>query len=179
MGFFKRKVKKNKKVEYKNIDASEHNWMHPVNSFDVIVDNKKVGYVSIIHPKIKDKINPKENIIVAELDVNLIADTPKREISYSEVSKYQTVTFDLSLIVDKDMKYSKIEDIIKEANMKYLMGYELIDIYENAEKLLGRKTVTIRFTIGSYTDTLTKEEIDQERDTVLKTLNSNNVYIVK
>ena len=35
------------------------------------------------------------------------------------------------------------------------MGYELVDIYESAEKLLGKKAVTVRFTIGSYTDTLT------------------------
>ena len=38
-------------------------------------------------------------------------------------------------------------------------------------------TVTIRFTIGSYTDTLTKDQIDSEREKVLTALKNNNMYI--
>ena len=57
------------------------------------------------------------------------------------------------------------------------MEYSLVDIYESSEKLLGKKTVTIRFTIGSYTDTLTKEQIDEEREVILSTLKNNNMYI--
>ena len=63
--------------------------------------------------------------------------------------------------------------------MKFLMEYSLVDIYENEEKLAGKKTITIRFTIGSYTDTLTKEQIDTERETVLKALSSNNMVIAE
>ena len=61
--------------------------------------------------------------------------------------------------------------------MQYLMEYSLVDIYENMEKMLGKKTVTIRFVIGSYTDTLTKEQIDSEREVVLEALKKNSMYI--
>ena len=83
----------------------------------------------------------------------------------------------MSLIVDKDTKYSDIEKVIRDSNMNYLIEYNLVDIYENKEKLEDKKAVTVRFTIGSYTDTLTKEQIDLERETVLKALNSNNMVI--
>ena len=66
------------------------------------------------------------------------------EIEYKEISKYQTVTFDLSIIVDKDTMYGEIEEVIKEAKMEYLMNYELIDIFESAERLLGKKAVTVK-----------------------------------
>ena len=61
--------------------------------------------------------------------------------------------------------------------MQYLMEYSLVDIYEDSEKLKDKKTITIRFTIGSYIDTLTKEQIDEEREIILKELNKNNIYI--
>ena len=61
--------------------------------------------------------------------------------------------------------------------MNYLMEYNLVDIYENEEKLGDKKVVTIRFTIGSHTDTLTKEQIESEREIVLKALNANNMVI--
>ena len=171
------KINKNLNVEYRNIELVQNNWMHPVNSFEIIVNNQSIGYISVVHPKIKDAINPKSSVVVAELRIDLLGEISKKEICYKEISKYQTVTFDLSLIVDKDTKYCDIENIIKKANMKYLMEYSLVDIYESSEKLLGKKTVTIRFTIGSYTDTLTKEQIDEEREVILSTLKNNNMYI--
>lgn len=171
------KINKNMDVEYKNIDNVENNWMHPVNSFEIIVNNMSLGYISVVHPKIKDAINSKASIVVAELRIDMLGDIAKHEINYKEISKYQTVTFDLSLIVDKDVKYSDIKSIIDTSDMKYLMEYTLVDIYEDAQKLLGKKTVTIRFTIGSYDKTLTKEQIDEERDIVLNALKEKDIYI--
>ena len=173
------KINKNLDVEYKNVNDVKSNWMHPINTFEIDVDNKNLGYISVVHPKIKDAINSKASIVVAELRIDTLGEILKRDISYKEVSKYQTVNFDLSLIVDKDTKYSEIEKVIKDSNMKFLMEYSLVDIYENEEKLAGKKTITIRFTIGSYTDTLTKEQIDTERETVLKALSSNNMVIAE
>ncbi len=171
------KINKNLDVEYRNIELVQNNWMHPVNSFEIVVNNQSLGYISVVHPKIKDAINSKASIVVAELRIDTLGEITKNEINYKEISKYQTVTFDLSLIVNKDTKYSEIEKVIKEAKMNYLMDYSLVDIYESAEKLLGKKTVTIRFTIGSYTDTLTKEQIDEERELILTSLNNNDMYI--
>ena len=173
------KINKNLDVEYKNVNDVKSNWMHPINTFEIDVDNKNLGYISVVHPKIKDAINSKASIVVAELRIDTLGEILKRDISYKEVSKYQTVNFDLSLIVDKDTKYLEIEKVIKCSNMKFLMEYSLVDIYENEEKLAGKKTITIRFTIGSYTDTLTKEQIDTERETVLKALSSNNMVIAE
>ena len=171
------KINKNMKAQYENVDTVENNWMHPVNSFKVLVDDKELGYITIVHPKVRDAINPKASIVVAELRIDILGEMLKKDVVYQEVSKYQNVTFDLSLIVDKNVKYSQIENVIKSADMEYLMEYSLVDIYENELKLAGKKTVTIRFTIGSYTDTLTKEQIDNQREKVLEVLNQNGMYI--
>lgn len=170
-------INKNLNVEYKNIENVENNWMHPVNSFEILVNSVSLGYISVVHPKIKDNINSKLNIVVSEIRIDLLSQIAKKEISYKETTKYQTVNFDLSLIVNEDTKYGEIEQIIKSSDMKYLIDYALIDIYENKEKLLGKKTITVRFTIGSYENTLTKEQIDEERNIILSTLKNNGIYI--
>ena len=170
-------INKNLNARYENIEDIKYNWMHPVNSFKIIVNDQELGYITVVHPKIKDAINSKVSIVVAELRIDILGNMVKRDISYKEVSKYQTVNFDLSLIVDKEIKYSQIEEIINNAKMQYLMEYSLVDIYEDSEKLKDKKTITIRFTIGSYIDTLTKEQIDEERESILKELNKNNIYI--
>jgi phenylalanyl-tRNA synthetase beta chain len=172
-------IDRNMSVEYKHMDSVENNWMHPVNSYEILVNGVSLGYISVVHPKIVDAINPKAAIVVVELRIDTLGEMAKHEIEYKEISKYQTVTFDLSLIVDKDVMYGDIEEAIKDAKMEYLMGYELVDIYESAEKLLGKKAVTVRFTIGSYTDTLTKEQIDKEREEVLNALKARSMNIAE
>lgn len=170
-------INKNLKVSYENVELVQSNWMHPVNTFAIKVDRQELGYITVVHPKIKDRINPKASIVVVELRIDTLGEMAKNEVVYKEVSKYQTVNFDLSLIVDKDVKYGDIEKVINNSNMEYLMDYSLVDIYENAEKLTGKKAVTVRFTIGSYTDTLTKEQIDSQREKVLTALKEKDMYI--
>ena len=164
-------------AKYINREIIDKSWMHPVNTFDILVDGKYIGYISVVHPKISDNINAKTNIVVLELNIDILGEIAKENIVFKEVSKYQTVTFDLSLIVDSIVKYDRLENIIKSSNMKYLQEYNLVDIYENAEKLFGKKTYTIRFTIGAENKTLTKEEIDSDREEVLNEFKQNGIYI--
>ena len=170
-------INKNISVSYSNIELVQNNWMHPVNSFSVKIDRQEIGYITVVHPKIKDRINPKSAMVIIELRMDILGEIAKNDIQYKEVSKYQTVNFDLSLIAKKDVKYAQIEEIIKNSKMEYLIDYNLMNIYENAEKLTGKKAVTVRFTIGSYTDTLTKEQIDSEREKVLNALKEKEIYI--
>ncbi len=171
------KVNKNIDISFNTLQNVENNWMHPVNSFEISFNNTSLGYISVLHPKIRDNINPKASVALAELKVEELSKIAKSNVDYKEVSKYQTVNFDLSLIVDKNEVYSNIEKIINSSNMNYLIEYSLIDIYENFEKLADKKTVTIRFTIGSYENTLTKEQIDEERNKVLENFKASNIYI--
>ncbi|MBR1884420.1 MAG: phenylalanine--tRNA ligase subunit beta [Clostridia bacterium] len=171
------KINKNISARFINRENIDKSWMHPFNTFDILIDEKYVGYISLVHPKISDNINAKTSIAILELDVDKIGSLAKNNIKFKEVSKFQTVTFDLSLIASSDVKYDKIENIIKSSNMKYLQEYSLIDIYEDSKKLFGKKTYTIRFTIYANDKTLTKEEIDSDREEVLNSFKQNGIYI--
>ena len=110
-------------------------------------------------------------------NIESIANIKANQVVFKEISRYQTVDFDLSIIVDKNVKYKDIEDVINNSNLEYLQNYDLIDVYENEEKLKNKKNITIRFTIGSYDKTLTKEEIDEERCKLTNSLASYNMII--
>lgn len=172
------KINKNIDVKYKNMEIVVNNYMHPVNSFEIIINGEVLGNIFVVHPKVRDNINPKASIVIAELRIDILGNMLKNNINYKEVTKYQTVNFDFSFVTDCDTKYGKIEDIIEASNLKYLLEYNLVDIYENKEKLKGKKNVTVRFKIGSYDKTLTKEEIDYDRKTLIQNFANNNISIV-
>lgn len=172
------KINKNINVEYEKNNEIKYNWIHPVNSFIIKKDNLILGYISVLNPNIKDNINSKSSIVLAELRIDNLDKIENEAIKYKEPTRYQTVNFDLSIIVPRDTTYAKLEKIIKETEMEYLIEYNLVDVYTNDEKLKDRKNMTVKFNIGSYTSTLTKEEIDSQREKILLNLEKNNMYIV-
>ena len=171
------KVNKNIYLEYVKNDSIKENYIHPVNSFILKFNGINLGYISTLNPRVRDNINPKSNIVIAEIRIDLLSDIPKEPIVYKEISRYQTVDFDFSIIVDKDVKYSQIESVINSSNLTYLQEYNLIDVYENEEKLKDKKNITIRFKVGAYDKTLTKEEIDEEREKLITNLDKNGMKI--
>lgn len=171
------KINKNISLNYVQNDKLNDNYIHPVNSFIIKYNNIELGYISVVDPKVKDKISKKSNIVLFELRIDLLANIETKPVIYNEISKYQPVEFDFSIIVDKDVKYIDIENIINNSDLKYLQEYSLVDVYENESKLFDKKNITIRFKIGSYEKTLTKEEIDEEREKIIQKLNDNNMSI--
>lgn len=171
------KINKNISLEYIENTIYKDNFIHPVNSFVLKYEDTKLGYISVLNPKVRDKINLKSNIVIAEINIETLASLETKQVVFKEISKYQTVEFDFSILVNKDVKYVDIENVINNSNINYLQEYKLIDVYENEEKLKDRKNITIRFTIGAYDKTLTKEEIEDVREVLINNLKINNMVI--
>ena len=170
-------INKHVSLSYVCNSKFDDNFIHPVNSYEVKYGDECLGYISVLNPRIKDAINKKSNIVVAQINIDMLDKIKYLDIQYEEISKYQTVDFDLSIIVDKNVSYFEIERVIKDANMLYLKSYNLIDVYENEEKLKDKKNITIRFNIGSSEKTLTKEEIDEERIKLITNLGKYNMIV--
>lgn len=170
------KIYKNRSFTYFPKEEKEK-FLHPAHSYTIEYQGKKLGTIASLHPKVKDHINPKANVVLVELKMDELANLQKEPILYQEISRYQTVDFDFSIVVDQSMAYADIEAVIQESDLVYLQTFKLMDVYENNEKLKDKKNITIRFTIGSYEKTLTKEEIDQEREKLITNLNKHQMSI--
>lgn len=170
-------INKHVSLNYVCNSKFDDNFIHPVNSYEVKYGDECLGYISVLNPRIKDAINKKSNIVVAQINIDMLDKIKYLDIQYEEISKYQTVDFDLSIIVDKNVSYFEMENVIKDANMLYLKSYSLIDVYENEEKLKGKKNITIRVNIGANDKTLTKDEIDTERNQLITNLKKYNMIV--
>lgn len=170
-------INKHVSLSYVCNSKFDDNFIHPVNSYEVKYGDECLGYISVLNPRIKDAINKKSNIVVAQINIDMLDKIKYLDIQYEEISKYQTVDFDLSIIVDKNVSYFEIEKVIKDANMLYLKSYSLIDVYENEEKLKGKKNITVRVNIGANDKTLTKDEIDTERNQLITNLKKYNMIV--
>lgn len=155
-------TKRIKKIEIEKLKEEEiqFNYMSKINSCKITVQGVEIAVVSLLNEKIKENSFKKSSIIFIEMHLDKLNELIKTSHSFDEVSKYQTVVIDLSLVIDKNLEFKYIENIIENSRTMYLKSYEIIDIFEGFEKLSDKKSITIRFILGSNEKTLTGDEIN-------------------
>lgn len=155
-------VLKNEALSIVN-ESAEKPWQHPVNTAGVYLDGKKIGFVSVVHPGIVDKIDKKAAIICAEIDMDMFSSYTGTAVSYTEPSKFPGVEYDLSLLVGKDQPYAEIMAIVDAVKCPLLLGYRPVDEYRDAS-LGDKKSMTVRFTFGAFDRTLSGQEVQEQID---------------
>lgn len=174
-------LKLTKNVLPKIVDDTErkYSWINPINCGIIKYNDIDLGNISVLNVKIKDAIDKKLNSVIIEIKLDELNKIEKQDRVFTDISKYQTVTLDLSLVVDKDVKYSQIEEYIATCKVENMNGYLLVDIFEDKEKMGDKKSVTIKFTFGANDHTLTSEEITVAKDTLINHFEANGAIIRK
>ncbi len=165
--------RKNVDVKFKkeNIDRKYLN-----NEYSLVIKagGEKVGYISVFDRTFAKECGKKTEIVNVEINTEKLLKLAKHEIEYVEPSKYPTTTIDYTVIMEKDDLYDNLENVLKKYSNKYLISYNLHDLYID-----DKKKVTVRFVIGAMDKTLTHEEIQKVSEEILSNLEKNNYNIVK
>ena len=160
-----------------NNEINKYNYVHPINSAGIQLEDQEIGYLSVLNPRIRNNIDKKLNVAYAEIDIDDMEKIDVLPLEYKEVSKYPGVTVDLSLLVDKEMPYETLTKYIDLYPCQYLDKYYLVDIFEDDKLLKDKKSVTIRFEFISMERTLESHEIQSMVDGLLGVLKDNNIEL--
>lgn len=103
-----------------------------------------------------------------ELDIDALVPLSSRENKFARLPEYPTTEYDLSLLFDAAVKWVEIAAAIKKGEL--LHAVEFVDEYRGKQIPEGKKSVTLRLTIGSKEKTLTAAEIENVANAVIKRL---------
>jgi len=160
-------------------ELAKYNYVHPVNCASIWLKDVEIGFFSVINPRVKNRIDKKLNIAFAEIDIENMEKLAAEPIVYNEISRYPQVTFDLSLLVDRNMRYEHIASYISEYKCEYLQKYYPVDVFEDEKLLPGKKSVTVRFEFISMDRTLELAEVQAMVDGLLKLLEGKGIELRK
>lgn len=141
--------------------------IHPYQSADVIVEGKVCGFMSKLHPTVQESFGIPETFI-AELDFDAFL---PRHINATPISKFQGVYKDLSIVIDKSMRYYEVAKVLNAMALPMLKDSYPVDIYED-EKLGDKKSLTVRFFIQSMDKTLEDADIEDVMVQIMSRLES-------
>ncbi len=161
------------KIDFKNV---KKNMLIPDTTFEIILQGEVVGYIGEIEKKVRDFYDIEKRAFYGELySEKFLSELEKR--SYSEISKYPAIWFDLSLLIPDEIRYSQIKEGIEKLKIKHLETFYPIDIYKGKGVEEGKRSVTMRFVFRDPLKTLNSEEAERELNTIKLELESK--YSIK
>ncbi len=139
--------------------------IHPYQAATIIKDEQEIGRVYKLHLSLQEELELPDTFI-AEIDVD------KLKLSFPKAkpySIYQMAFRDLSVLVDKDLSYEQIQNVLQKRVPSTIKRFYPVAIYED-EQFGNRYSLTIRFAVQSDEKTLSEEEIGDIMQNVLDLL---------
>lgn len=137
--------------------------LHPFQSAWILKDQTPIGYMSKINPQ-----SGYEEGFIAEIILDSLLKN-KTQNKQKAFSKFQASTRDLTLLLEENVKFSQIKDVIHQANIPYLQTFYPLDLYKN-ENLKGQIALSLRFVLQSMEKTLSEEELNVSMQNILEIL---------
>ena len=115
----------------------------------------------IINDKICKKFEINENVLYAELDINMIIDKySDQPIHFKKISKFPEVSRDLSILIDKEVRFEDIYKTVRQINQKLIKEISLFDVFQGKNLPDDKKSYGIAFKIQDNDKTLSESEIE-------------------
>ncbi|MDD3145081.1 MAG: phenylalanine--tRNA ligase subunit beta [Candidatus Gracilibacteria bacterium] len=138
---------------FENSDISP-NFSHKGRTGVIMVRGASVGYIGEIHPKVTKNFDINSRVGFFEINIEKLEPALYQTIKAKDISSFQENNFDLNFVIDKSISGNKIKIAIEKTNKEIINKVELVDIYENEDKLPGKRSFTYKIFIQSIHKTL-------------------------
>ncbi|MBP1639678.1 MAG: phenylalanyl-tRNA synthetase beta subunit [Bacteroidetes bacterium] len=91
---------------------------------------------------------------------NLLTESTRNKVSFTEISKFPEVKRDLALLIDKNISFGEIEKLAYATEKNLLRKVQLFDVYEGKNLEAGKKSYAVSFTLQDNAKTLNDKQID-------------------
>ena len=135
---------------------------HPKQSFEIKIDDSKVGILSQIHPLLLAKFKISKRVFACEVNLEAIKkhQTEKQKSHYS-TTQLLDIKREISILVHQNIQYIQILNTIKSLEITNISDISVLDVFSDEERI-GKdlKSISLEFTITQSDKTLTKPELD-------------------
>ena len=146
-------------------------WADNVVWQNLYLGDVKIGDMGLLDKKVSMDCGIKNlSVILFEIDTTLLKPLISRTNKFTHLAEYPETDYDISMLFDSSASWEEIRDVIVKKESGLIKNAAFVDEYRGKQIPAGKKSVTIRLTIGSKEKTLTSEEIENAANSVMKQL---------
>ena len=141
---------------------------HPTHQAAIAINDKEIGVIGELHPKVTEAFDLAEAVYLFELNVTELLPFTAGHSMFQPIPRFPAMVRDIALIVDVGVSHQQIVDIIRGFSL--VKDVAVFDVYSGKQVPAGKKSLAYRITYQSPTHTLTDEEVNKVQEQILKKL---------
>jgi phenylalanyl-tRNA synthetase beta chain len=134
-------------------------WLHPYRSARVAVEGETVGWIGQLHPREAAARKLREPVLVGELYLDRLYKLGMRKPIGKEISRFQPVRRDFSLILDESIAWERIDQALAALEIPELVDWRVREVFRDPRLGAREYSLLMGATFQAADRTLREEEL--------------------
>jgi phenylalanyl-tRNA synthetase beta chain len=143
-------------------------WLHPYRAARVVAEGATVGWFGQLHPGEAAARKLKEPVLVGELYLDRLYKLPLRKPVARDISRFQPVRRDFSLVLDKSLGWEKIDQALASLQIPELVEWRVREVFRDARMGASDYSLLLGATFQAPDRTLREEELQSFQEQVVE-----------
>jgi phenylalanyl-tRNA synthetase beta chain len=140
----------------------------------IIVNSQTVGTAGIVSDAVKEKFDFKDiSPCAVELEYEQLSALQRGAVEVKPLPRYPAILRDLSIIVDNNLRWSEIIEVVNNKAAPELEDVRFVGIYRGKGIPSGKKSVTFSLRYRDEDGTLTHQKVDGFEADIVESLNKS------
>jgi phenylalanyl-tRNA synthetase beta chain len=153
-----------------HFDAQTPEYFHPGRSARTVADGQTVAQFGQIHPDLAAARKLKQEVYVAEIDLDRLLALPLRTPRYEPLSRFPAVDRDFSFLFPDSVVFEQIRSAVDGLKIAELQSFKPVEIFRGGSVPAGKYSVLLRAEFQSAERTLRDDEVAQWAAQIVKAL---------
>jgi phenylalanyl-tRNA synthetase beta chain len=143
-------------------------WLHPYRAARIVVEGVTIGWFGQLHPTQATARKLKEPVLIGEIYLDRLYKLPLRKPAAREISRFQPVRRDFSLVLDESIPWETIDQAIAALQIPELVEWRAREVFR--DKRLGTREYSLLLgaTFQAADRTLREEELQSFQTQVIE-----------
>ncbi len=151
-------------------DRETAEYFHPGRSARALMDGAVVAQFGQIAPEVKTERKLRQDIFLAELDLERLHARGLRTIRFAPLGKYPAVERDFSFVFGDEVEFEAMRQAIRSLRLAELREFEPMEIFRGGSIDAGKYSILLRARLQSDESTLRDDQIARWSGQIVKAL---------
>ena len=150
--------------------AAEIKHLRAGQAASIHINEITVGFLGRLSDEIAASYKFKQPVFVAEINLGAVLELPVDTSRYQQLSKFPSITRDVSFVAKRNISFGEIVDAIEQENFELCRNIGFVDVYEGKGMAEDERSITVRLEYRSDERTLVEAEVENLHQRILATI---------
>jgi phenylalanyl-tRNA synthetase beta chain len=152
-------------------------WLHPYRSARVVADGLTAGWFGQFHPTEASSRKFKDSVLIGELYLDRLFRLPLHKPAAREISRFQPVRRDFSLVLDQNIEWEKIDQALAALQIPELVEWRVREVFRDARLGAREYSLLLGTTFQAPDRTLREEELQTFQSRVVEAVSKTGARL--